>query len=250
MEENREKQEIDRESLRGAYPVWKWPFGIFYAPQRVFAAPTKRHEWVVPLAVFLVLFFGVNAAVLYQLGPESLSRLYTETFHPSKLLPDEKVLERARAIAEAPVPVIALQSTAFYLLLLLFYSFLLYKGVSLAGGKAPFPAMLAMASTIALVRVLKTLIVAVLVYARPESQTLDPLHSNFGLILGGRFEGFIPDALESIDFFTLWMAVLAAVGCRILGRIKTVHALAVAGAAWLISFLYSLLCVIIVKGGV
>lgn len=250
MEQNNEKQETDREAPRGHFPVWKKPFGIFYAPQKVFAAPIGKHEWVIPLAVFFILFFGLNSAILYRVGPETLSKLYTEMFHPSKLLQDEKVLEHARAIAGGSVPGLALQSAVLYLLLLLFYSFFLYKGIGFAGGKTPFSAVLAMASTIALVRVLKTLIIAVILYARPEVQSLDPLHSNFGLILGGKFEGFIPDALESIDFFTLWMAVLAALGCRILGGIRTVHALAVAGAAWLISFLYSLLCVIMVRGGV
>jgi hypothetical protein len=221
--------------------IGKKLFGIFYAPHRVLAIPYRKYEWAFPLAVFLILFFLLNTLIVYRIGPGNLGKLYYEKLRSSKLVAEEKLIEQSKAYGHTSSAGLALDSTALYLALILVFAFLLHAGIGIAGGRAAFLAVFTMVSYIALIRLLKTLITAILVFSHPEPLSFDPLPSHLGLVFMGQYEGFIPNVLTAVDIFSLWMAALAALGCEKLAGMKRLHAVILAGALWLIPFLYSLL---------
>ncbi|MFL5578137.1 MAG: YIP1 family protein [Gemmatimonadaceae bacterium] len=219
--------------------IWEDFVDIFYAPSQVFER-RRAGQFGLALAILTVLMtvvFFVTKGGLQPVMDAEFQRKAAEAMAKNPKLTMEQ-MEKGRAMFEKFGFLAVLVGTPLRVCIV---ALLLWVGGKLAGATGPLaPAM--MVSTYAHVpRVLESLLAGVQgLLLNPDSITsrysvtlsaarfLDPTTTNPMLL---RLAG-------QVDVFSIWVAVLLALGLSVVGRIPRGRAAAVAAVIWIVGALF------------
>ncbi len=211
--------------------------GVLTSPGRAFESLRERPAWVLPLVLLIVAGLASYTMISGKLDFEDVVR---ESILRSKPDAAEDEIQQAIDVYEKvgkPVSyVFLLVGTPIFLLLGAL-------GVHVAGrlvaGEATFRQTWAVFTHAQMPQVVAALLSLPKILTTDEFdyesvQTGSVLPSNLGIFAPEEVGAGMLSLLSSIDVFSLWTVALLAIGCAVVGRIKTGTAATAVGVLWLL----------------
>jgi hypothetical protein len=180
--------------------------GIYYQPDKVFEGMKDQPRWLIPLIVSVVFTLMVTAIILPTIiMPEQAAKI---AGNPD--IPAEQV-EAIQARMSGPIPLIAGLASNLILMPagLLLIGLIFWWIFSMLGHKADFKQMFTAAVYSSLIGIPGAILKVPLMFLKETAK----VSTSLGLMLPAEMEeGFLVRLLNHIDFFTLWMLVVMAIG--------------------------------------
>lgn len=180
--------------------------GIYYQPDKVFEGMKDKPRWLIPLIVSVAFTLIVTAIILPTIiMPEQIAKIGS---NPD--IPAEQV-EAIQANMSGPIPLIAGLASNLILMPagLLLIGLIFWWIFSMLGHKAKFTEMFTVAVLGSLINIPGAILKVPLMFVKETAK----VSTSLGLMLPAEMEeGFLVRLLNHIDFFTLWMLVVMAIG--------------------------------------
>jgi len=219
-------------------PLWEDFLDVFIAPVELFrrrADGKFGHALLVLMALTALAYFGTHHA----LQPISDAEYARKAATAGNLTPEQAESSRKIVAVLGPVFLVLGMGLAAYVL-----GAVVWLTTRAVGGAVSYVQGATIATFALFPRVLETVSMGVQALLMDESKLVshysvsaglgrlvDPVHTNpIMLTLLGR-----------VEFFTLWVTVLVAIGLRQMGRMTTGQAAAAAGIVWLVGAIPQLL---------
>jgi hypothetical protein len=212
---------------------------VLWAPTETFRRVAERPTWAVALVVLLVLQGAVTFLAVERIDPEAQRQAMQETLEDRGLRGDElerqlDTITKAQSAYQpfAPVIGVVFGAGAYLLVALLFW-----VAFRLLGGELAFPqAFATVLHAFMPLAIAGVLAIPVIL----GQETLDPeavqrgsfLASNLAFLAPEDASGTVLALLTSVDLFTLWAVALLVLGFRVVARVSTGAAAAVAIGLW------------------
>jgi len=212
----------------------------FLAPSKTFADVRRNRSWWFPFVLMALFGYVFSGAVLTQIGPVKLA----ETSIRNNPAQNERMQssspeQRAQTLryTAAGMQGTLLALPVFILAFGALEALLLWAGFNfLLGGSATYSGMFAVAMFASLPSILRSLLVTAVVFAGdPDAFNLnDPIGTNPGFFMGLDSSVFLKSVLGSVDFFSLWILLLCAIGGAIVARVKVSSGITLVFSGWLL----------------
>jgi hypothetical protein len=192
----------------------------FIAPSKTFEDIRRNASWWVPWLISAIFGLGFGIVAVQKID---MTRFVQQQIDKSPSA--QQRMERATP--EQRAQGIALQATITKVIFYIFPLFSLIGGLIIAGivmaifnfmlgAEVSFSRALAVTFYAGIPGVLKTILLAVSLFASSDPSTIDiggnPMPTNLGFFLDPQGNKFIYSILGSLDIFTLWFVVLLGMG--------------------------------------
>lgn len=199
----------------------------FIAPSKTFTDILRSSSWWLPWIIGVVISLGLGMAIQQKIGWD---KVYDNMLHQNaaqmhrmeQMPPDQ--LAKTKQMGAMFTKFAFWGSPALSLLYVLVIAAVLLGTVNFGfGGRAKFSQMFAVVMYGGLPLSIKALLGIVAIYAGvdPDSFNLSNyVGTNIGYYLPTDVPKWLMTFGSSLDIFTIWMLILLAIGCAIVGRIS------------------------------
>ena len=212
----------------------------FTAPTKTFADLRRNRSWWLPFVLLAVFAYSFTLTALNHVGSSRLAESAIRNNPAQK----ERLKQASPAQSAKTFRITAtIMQVSMYcwpvlqLLFTLVGAVLLWVGFNfILGGTAPFPGMFAVMMFSWLPTILRSLLSTLMLFlGDPEGFNLsDPVGTNPGFYMAADSSPFLKTLLSSLDIFTIWVLILAAVGGAIVARVRIRSGIILVFAAWLV----------------
>lgn len=216
--------------------------GVFFSPKATFQDVVKKPGWIVPMALLMLIWLGLNIAMVQradwiEVSKEQIAKSKFASRQFDQMSEDQKGPAYERAAKQAKV-VRYVRSVIGWPLLLLVSSGLYFGVFKLIGGvRTNFATAFAVTTFAHLPMGLREL-VAIPVTFLKDPASIDPenfLASNPAAIFGSDLATWQMVPLASLDVFGLWTCALLAIGFSAADpkKVPIGKAFGIVGGVWL-----------------
>jgi hypothetical protein len=213
--------------------------GVLFSPNETFASIARQPDWVVPLALILVvsLVSGIVFAQRVDFGAP-----IREAMEQNKNVTPEQA-ERAVRIGASVAKVITYFAPILSLIFLLIIAGVLLLAFRVLGGEGDFRQSLSVTSYSWMPGLIKSIIVTAIVAARGASATdlATLLRSNLAFLVPMKDNPLLFTLLSKIDVFTIWLVALMVIGFSFVSRFSKAKSAAVVVSLWVVATLLGLI---------
>ena len=215
--------------------------GVLFSPDATFASIARRPDWVIPLALIVVLALVNGILVSPHIDFGAPAR---EAMAQNKNMTQEQ-MDRAERMSVGMGKVAKFIAPVITVIVFLVVAGALLLAVRLMGGEGDFKQAFSVTCYAWLPNVLQSIILTIVILAKGltgiNPQTIPTiLLSNLGFIVDMKTQPMAFALLSSLDLFTIWVVVLLVIGFAYVGRIsKTKSAVAVV-ALWAVTVCFKL----------
>jgi hypothetical protein len=213
--------------------------GVLFSPNETFASIARQPDWVVPLALILVVSMvsGIVFAQHVDFGAP-----IREAMEQNKNVTPEQA-ERAVRIGGSVAKVITYFAPILSLIFLLIIAGFLLLAFRVLGGEGDFRQSLSVTSYSWMPGLIKSIIVTAIVAARGASATDLPtlLRSNLAFLVPMKDNPLLFTLLSKIDVFTIWLVALLVIGFSFVSKFSKAKSAAVVVSLWVVATLLSLI---------
>lgn len=210
--------------------------GAFVNPRATFESIALRPTWLLPIVVAMVASLAMTSVLVPKLDFEAATREQIENSGAN--LSAEEV-EQQVAMATKFGSVAAWVSPVLLTPLMYVVLALLFWGATAAlGGSTSFKKSLAVAGHGMLPQVLVSLLSIPVVLSRANIDAAQAqagfLASHLGVLVDATTSPLLFALLASVDVFSIWTAILLAIGLRVVGKLSAGAAALAVGAPWVL----------------
>jgi len=213
--------------------------GVLFSPNETFASIARQPDWLVPLALILVvsLVSGIVFAQRVDFGAP-----IREAMEQNKNVTPEQA-ERAVRIGGSVAKVITYFAPVLSLIALLIIAAVLLLAFRVLGGEGDFRQALSVTSYSWMPGLIKSIILTAIIAARGASAAdlATLLRSNLAFLVPMKDNPLLFALLSKIDVFTIWLVVLMVVGFSFVSKFSKAKSAAVVVSLWVVATLLGLI---------
>ena len=213
--------------------------GVLFSPNETFASIARQPDWIVPLALILVvsLIAGIVFAQRVDFGAP-----VRDAIEQNKNMSPEQA-ERTVRIASAAAKVFAYCSPAVSLIFLLIISGFLLLAFRVMGGEGDFRQAFSVTCYSWMPGLIKSIIITAIVAARSVSAAdiATVLRSNLGFLVPMKQNPLLFTLLTKLDIFSIWLIALLVIGFSFVSRFSKAKSAAIVISLWVVATVLSLI---------
>jgi len=215
--------------------------GVFFAPGETFASIARRPDFLVPLAIIVILGFISGVLIAQKVDFKSVARETIESSPRAAKLPPD-IIQKQVNLTAGIMKVTAYGAAIFNALALVILAAILFAAFKIFGGEGDF--LQAFSITIyAWFPLLIKGIIALITLLAKKSITLyslqNPVASNFGYFINPNQHPMEFAFLSSFDIFSLWTIILLIIGFAAMSRFSRAKSAAIILSLWAIKVLFA-----------
>lgn len=213
--------------------------GVLFSPNDTFASIARQPDWVVPLALILVvsLIAGIVFAQRVDFGAP-----IREAIEQNKNATPEQA-DRAVRIGSAAAKIFSYCAPAVSLIFLLIISGFLLLAFRVMGGEGDFRQAFSVTCYSWMPGLIKSIITTAIVAARSASAMDLPtlLRSNLAFLVPLKQNPLMFALLSKLDVFSIWMIALLVIGFAFVSKFSKAKSAAIVISLWVVATLLSLI---------
>jgi hypothetical protein len=217
--------------------------GALFSPDATFASIARRPDWLVPVAIMVILSLGVGLIIAQRVDFAAPAR---EAMEQNKNASPEQV-ERAVKMSAGIGKVFSYLSPILVVISLLVMAGVLLLAFRLFGGEGDFHQAFSATAYASMPTVVRSLVLLIILLARGGSdlipaQTLGTIvRSNLGFLVDMKTNPMAFALLSSVDIFTIWFVVLLIIGFAHLARVSKGKAAGIVISLWAVTIVFKLI---------
>jgi hypothetical protein len=213
--------------------------GVLFSPNETFASIARQPDWLVPLALILVvsLVSGIVFAQRVDFGAP-----IREAMDQNKNVTPEQA-ERAVRIGASVAKVITYFAPILSLIVLLIIAGVVLIAFRVLGGEGDFRQALSVTSYSWMPGLIKSIILTAIIAARGASASdlATLLRSNLAFLVLMKDNPLLFALLSKIDVFSIWLVALMVIGFSFVSKFSKAKSAAVVVSLWLVATLLGLI---------
>jgi len=213
--------------------------GVLFSPNETFASIAKQPDWVVPLAIILVL--SLVAGIIFAQRIDFAGGMRDAMEQRGGASPDQ--IDRGVRVGAAIAKIFSYCAPAVSLVILLIMAGILLLAFRVMGGEGDFRQAFSVTCYAWMVEVIKSCLVTIIILVRNVSMTELPtvLRSNLAFLVPMKDNPLLFALLSKIDIFTIWFLILLIIGFAFVSRFSKAKSAAVVISLWIVWSLLTLI---------
>jgi hypothetical protein len=215
--------------------------GVLFSPDSTFASIARRPDWVVPLALLLIVSLAAGVIMAPRVDFASATR---EAMEQNKNMSQEQI-DRAARMTASIAKVTTYLSPVLSLIGLLIISGILLLAFRLFGGEGDFKQAFSVTCYSSIPTIIKSVVTLIIIVVRGgiiPVQTLATLvRSNLGFLADMKTNPMAFALLSSIDIFSIWFLALLIIGFAYVSRLSKTKSAVIIISLWIVVLLLKLI---------
>ncbi len=207
--------------------------GVLFSPNETFASIARQPDWLVPLALMLVISLFAGILIANRVDFASAAREAME----QKNIPPDRV-ESAVKMTAAISKVASYCAPIFSVIGFLVIAGVLLLAFRLFGGEGTFKQAFSVSVYAWIPGLLKSIITLVVLLTRDSMSAEDlaiAVRSNLGFLVSMKSNPMAFAVLTSLDIFTIWVLILFIIGFAYVARVSKAKAATIVVTLWLVT---------------
>ncbi len=207
--------------------------GVLFSPNETFASIARQPDWLVPLALMLVISLLAGILIANRVDFASAAREAME----EKNIPPDRV-ESAVKMTAAISKVASYCAPIFSVIGFLVIAGVLLLAFRLFGGEGTFKQAFSVSVYAWIPGLLKSIITLVVLLTRDSMSAEDlaiAVRSNLGFLVSMKSNPMAFAVLTSLDIFTIWVLILFIIGFAYVARVSKAKAATIVVTLWLVT---------------
>jgi len=207
--------------------------GVLFSPNETFASIARQPDWLVPLALILVISLFAGILIANRVDFASAAREAME----QKNIPPDRV-ESAVKMTAAISKVASYCAPIFSVIGFLVIAGVLLLAFRLFGGEGTFKQAFSVSVYAWIPGLLKSIITLVVLLTRDSMSAEDlaiAVRSNLGFLVSMKSNPMAFAVLTSLDIFTIWVLILFIIGFAYVARVSKAKAATIVVTLWLVT---------------
>jgi len=216
--------------------------GVLFSPDATFASIARRPDWVVPLALIVILSLANGILISSRIDFGAPAR---EAMAQNKNMTQEQ-MDRAEKMSVGMGKVAKFIGPVIAIIVLLIVAGALLLTVRLMGGEGDFKQAFSVTCYAWIPNIIQAIVLTIIVLAKGSTainpQTIPTIvRSNPAFLVDMKTQPMAFALLSSLDLFTIWVIVLLVIGFAYVGRISKAKAAVAVVSLWAVTILFKLI---------
>jgi len=216
--------------------------GVLFSPDATFASIARRPDWVVPLALIVILSLANGILISSRIDFGAPAR---EAMAQNKNMTQEQ-MDRAEKMSVGMGKVAKFIGPVIAIIVLLIVAGALLLTVRLMGGEGDFKQAFSVTCYAWIPNIIQAIVLTIIVLAKGSTainpQTIPTIvRSNPAFLVDMKTQPMAFALLSSLDLFTIWVIVLLVIGFSYVGRISKAKAAVAVVSLWAVTILFKLI---------
>jgi hypothetical protein len=216
--------------------------GVLFSPDATFASIARRPDWVVPLALIVILSLANGILISSRIDFGAPAR---EAMAQNKNMTQQD-MDRAERMSVGMGKVAKFIGPVIAIIVLLIVAGALLLTVRLMGGEGDFKQAFSVTCYAWIPNIIQAIVLTIIVLAKGSTainpQTIPTIvRSNPAFLVDMKTQPMAFALLSSLDLFTIWVIVLLVIGFAYVGRISKAKAAVAVLSLWAVTILFKLI---------
>ncbi len=215
--------------------------GVLFSPNATFASIARRPDWLLPLALLLIVSLSAGIIIAPRVDFASATR---EAMEQNKNVSQEQI-DRAVKMTSSISKVFTYLSPVLSLIALLVIAGIILLAFRIFGGEGDFNQAFSVTCYASVPTIIKSIVTLIIIMARgsviPAQELATLVRSNLGFLADYKANPMAFALLSSLDLFSVWFLALMIIGFAYVSRVSKVKSATIIISLWFVVLLVKLI---------